>query len=351
MACSCARRLGNLPRVCRLLGLLILWCVAARVEAADIRWRSSSGGTFSSTANWTGGVVPGGGDYAHFGLSSGMFSLPNYTVSFTANATNLGLVVEDDFVTFDLNSHVYTTTQFDAVSVGTVPHSIFNVGSGALTITDGIVSVPFQSEFAVGAVANGTGALTVSTGGLIIGDPSLEIGMAGTGFLTIQNNGDILTDRTHIGFNAGTTGTATITGAGSSLTAVEVFVGSSGTGTMNIAASGHVDVGTDAWVGNLAGSNGTANVDGAGSRWKITGQLAVGNEATGVLNITGGGDVESAGSLIGKAAGGNGNVSVTGTGSKWINSASLFVADRGNGTLNVGDRRSSGQWRGRNRLL
>src|SRR4051794_37126614 len=81
--------------------------IAADTSANDIRWRNSSGGTFSSTANWTGGVVPGSSDYAHFGLASGMFG-SNYTVSFTADATNLGLVVEDDFVTFDLNSHTYT---------------------------------------------------------------------------------------------------------------------------------------------------------------------------------------------------------------------------------------------------
>ncbi len=315
--------------------VIYLAAFATSSEANDIRWRNSSGGTLSSPANWTGGVVPGGSDYAHFGLSSGMFGLPNYTVSFTANATNLGLVVEDDSVTFDLNSHVYTTTQFDAVSVGTVPHSIFNAGFGALTITDGIVSVPFQSEFAVGAVANGTGALTVSTGGLIIGDPSLEIGQLGTGTLTIQNNGDILTDRTHIGFNAGVTGTATITGAGSSLTAVEVFVGSSGTGTMNISSSGRVDVGTDAWVGNLAGSTGTANVDGAGSLWSVSGNLTVGNEAAGALNITAGGHVSTGDVTLGNLPNIPGTANVGGTNSKLSASGVLAVSKGGSGTMTI----------------
>ena len=155
-----------------------------------------------------------------------------------------------------------------------------------MTIIDGIFSVPFQSEFAVGAVANGTGALTVSTGGLIIGDPSLEIGELGTGFLTIQNNGDILTDRTHLGFNAGATGTATITGAGSSLTAVEVFVGSSGTGTLNINSSGRVDVGSDAWVGLIWPAAPAVTSTAAGSLWAVSGKFMVGNESTGTLNIT-----------------------------------------------------------------
>ena len=159
--------------------------------------------------------------------------------------------------------------------------------------------------------------------------------MLGTGTLTIQNNGDILTDRTHIGFNAGVTGTATITGAGSSLTAVEVFVGSSGTGTMNINSSGHVDVGTDAWVGNLAGSSGTANVDGLNSQWNISGKLMVGNQGPGSLNITSAGQVSSRGATFGSLAGITGNVSVSGTNSKWTNTGDVVFGDHGAATISI----------------
>ena len=160
--------------------------------------------------------------------------------------------------------------------------------------------------------------------------------MAGTGTLTIQNNGDILTDRTHLGFNAGVTGTATVTGAGSSLTAVEVFVGSSGTGTLNINSSGRVDTGSDAWVGNLAGSNGTANIDGTGSMWNISGNLAVGNEATGTLNITASGQVRrNKRGLSAMSSGSTGTANVDGLGSQWSNSGDLIIGNAGSGTLHI----------------
>jgi hypothetical protein len=93
------------------ISLLQLFAVlfSPSVRAADISWRSSAGGTFSSAGNWFGGVVPGNADTAHFGLSA-LFPLTQYTVSFNANATNVSLAVEDDFVLFDLNGDSYTTT-------------------------------------------------------------------------------------------------------------------------------------------------------------------------------------------------------------------------------------------------
>ena len=278
---------------------LAVWLLATGAAQADnISWRNPDGGTFSNTGNWFGGSVPDGDDYAFFGLSSGPFGLPNYTVNFNASATNFGLVIQDDQVTFDLNSNLYETTQFDAVTIGTTR-------SAGLTVMDGIFVVPFQSEFAVGAVANRTGSLTVSTGGLIIGDPSLEIGVVGTGILTIHNGGDILSDRTHIGFLENTTGTATVTGAGSRLVAVEVFVGNAGNGTLNVTNDGGVEVNGDAWIGNLAGSVGTANVGGAGAELDSSGSLTVGHEGTGELNITAGGRVENTNAVIGRFAGAN----------------------------------------------
>ena len=87
----------------------VFCALAAPSHAADTRWRNPDGGTFSIGGNWNNGV-PGVGDVAQFGLSTpGIFgALPPYTVSFTANATNNALVVEDDRVMFDLNGHVYT---------------------------------------------------------------------------------------------------------------------------------------------------------------------------------------------------------------------------------------------------
>ena len=322
-----------LPQCC-VWAVVLLLAVAAESRADNISWRNSMGGTFSNAGNWFGGAVPDGNDYAFFGLSGGPFGLPNYTVSFNATATNLGLVIPDDRVTFNLNSLIYETTQFDAVTIATT-------GSASLTVFGGILIAPFQSELAVGAAAGATGSLVVLNGGLIIGDPSLEVGVVGTGMLTIQDGG-IISDRTHIGFLENSTGTATITGAGSALVAVEVFVGNSGTGTLNVTAGGDVDNNGDAWIGNSAGAVGTATVADPLSKWDITGDLTVGNFAQGTptitggtLNIMGGGAVENTNGIVGKQPGSTGTANVDGTGSQWINSGDLSVGGSGQGTLNI----------------
>jgi T5SS/PEP-CTERM-associated repeat protein len=212
----------------RRLTLVAAWLAALATEsrAVDMFWsvgRGDGSGVFSVAENWTGGNFfnqppPSSNDRAIFGMTSNLTLPRTYTVTFTANATNEQLVVEDDRVTFDLNGHVYNTTGTPlspfAMFLGRVPGR-----SARLTITDGIVSTPFRFGIEIGDVGDASGFLTVSTGGLLIGSPILNVGDDGNGTLTIQNNGDIIADRTSIG--RGATGTATITGGGSALVATE----------------------------------------------------------------------------------------------------------------------------------
>src|SRR5688572_13965911 len=97
---------------CLLLVIAVCSAAAPSARAADISWRRPEGGTFSSAGSWFGGVVPGAGDIAHFGLSTPgpLGNVPPYTVSFSALASNIRLIVEDDSVVFDLNGLVYETT-------------------------------------------------------------------------------------------------------------------------------------------------------------------------------------------------------------------------------------------------
>ena len=75
-------------------------------------------------------------------------------------------------------------------------------------------------------------------------------------------------------WNSGANGSATITGAGSTLgIGGRLFVGFAGVGTMNI-ASGGVVTSSDGSVSGLPSANGSGvTVIGTGSRWTLTGDL------------------------------------------------------------------------------
>src|SRR5262245_8569952 len=104
---SAVRRL-SFGAACRLLGLVGVLCASTQADAAEKRWSNMFGGAFNAAANWTGGV-PGTADTAAFGVAT-LFTPGTYAVDFDVSPTNQAIHVEDDFVTFDLNGHTYTTT-------------------------------------------------------------------------------------------------------------------------------------------------------------------------------------------------------------------------------------------------
>ena len=170
--------------------------VCPRALAADKFWNNPNGGIFSSSANWVDIPfqldVPGANDVAHFGLTAntGNFVVQRiYTVGFTSDPTNQALVIEDDFVTFDLiggpSGHVYTATSTTPITIGTVSGR-----TGRLTITRGNVAVPAEnSTLSIGA--GGAGFLTVTTGGLLDGSAmDIFVGDVTSGTLTVAGGGD-----------------------------------------------------------------------------------------------------------------------------------------------------------------
>src|SRR5262249_58349625 len=110
---------------------------------------------------------------------------------------------------------------------------------------------------------------------------NLPVGDSGTGTLTIQNGGAVSNQLGFIGLSSGSSGTVTVTGAGSSWTnAGTLFVGNSGTGTLTIQNGGVVTVGGgggSVLVAAGVGSTGTLNIGAA------SGQAAA---APGTLNAS-----------------------------------------------------------------
>jgi len=193
-----------------------------------------------------------------------------------------------------------------------------NAGTTGTVTVDGAGSVWMNSSgISVGIGANSSGALNVINGGNIL-----------------QTGGDGI-----VGYGA--TGTATVDGAGSkwinsgATSAIQVGWGS-GNGTLSIINGGSVSdtFGQIGYSGTGAGSGGTVTVDGAGSTWTNSSNLNVGAYGNATLNITNGGSVSSATAVVGNGTGANGTVTIDSAGS-WINNGVLKLGQGGSGTLNL----------------
>ena len=194
---------------------------------------------------------------------------------------------------------------------------------------------------------------TVTPNATVISDPgaqarNLTVGANGTGMLTIQNGGTLTDQFGTIGNLPGGLGTVTVTGPGASWTNVnDLVVGGQGTGTLIIqngatAEDGSTASSTGGSIGQSAGSTGTVTVTGAGSSWinGPSGGLNVGSFGTGTLTIANGGnviDITPLVSNIGTFAGSHGTVTVTGAGSLWSDIAGINIGRAGTGTLTITD--------------
>jgi T5SS/PEP-CTERM-associated repeat protein len=165
---------------------------------------------------------------------------------------------------------------------------------------------------------------------------TVEVGTtAAGGTLGVQSGGGLSDTTGYIGFNAGSSGTATVTGAGSSwANSGNLRVGSSGNGTLNVQSGGAVSDVTG-YIGFAAGSTSTVTVTDSGSSWTNSGNMEVGNGGNGTLNVQSGGVVSDVTGYIGFAAGSTRTVTVTGSGSSWTNSGNLIVGNSGSGTLDI----------------
>ena len=218
-----------------------------------------------------------------------------------ANWTPAGLPVFNSATTID------TTTNAPVVGAGQ-------------TATGGTVNV--------GVTA--TGQLTVQGGGL------LELGNA-------ANNGALNIGGSQTSNATGGNGRVTVTGAGSEISspsgfALRIGVRPQSVGLLEILAGGVVRSSTGQ-IGTVADSTGTLTVSGAGSQWIITSSAAgvsIGNlnsaSARGTLNVLNGGSVTYPGG-VGWNVGQGGTINVAGSGS----TITVPTAVELRGTLSVSD--------------
>lgn len=213
-----------------------------------------------------------------------------------------------------------------------------NNGQGALNIADeGAVSngqgvIAYQTGSTGDATVSGAGSSWTNTG-------ALYVGYNGDATLTIENGGTVDSDQGIVGNSAGSTGGVTVTGTGSSWTnSGALAVGFSGAGTLDIEDGGTLSFTTNGAIGDGTGSSGTVTVTGAGSNLTGAGDLAIGYNGSGTLTLSDGGTLSADIVSLGERTGSTGTLNIgaatgdTAAGAGTVSTPLLAFGD-GTGTL------------------
>ncbi len=216
-------------------------------------------------------------------------------------------------------------------------------GDGTLMVQNAADAIFSGASVSLGEQSSGTGTLTVEGSNTIMSAGSLTIGGYGTGTVNVQDSAALSTaTNISLGEQASGTGTATIDSAAVT-DAGTLTVGGYGTGTMSIQNSGSLTVqGNSVTLGEQAGGSGTLNIIGNGSSLIFSGDLTVGESGSGDFELQNGGQfggvsmTVGAGSGFGGAStGGAGTVEISGAGSSLSLSQDLTVGKYGQGTITL----------------
>ena len=234
----------------------------------------------------------------------------NQPISDAAGGAVLNLVLDADGEIFvDADVTLYGgRLRTDAIEV--------NVSNGAHIIVDGGTWTLNAHDLDIGDIGGSSGAVTVRSNGILDAtDNRIVVGDDGAGALSIESGADVTATWVMVGEDAGSDGTLTVTGSGSTLTTVGgdngIAVGGNGTGTLAIEHGADV---TARWidVGYGAGSDGTLTVTGSGSTLTTAGtdnSIEVGNEGSGVLEVRDGALVETLSLYVARSGTGRATIS------------------------------------------
>ena len=306
--------------------------------AAISQFGRLAGSSGSATVTGAGSTWTSSGNLVVGGTNDGSYSATNGLGDGTLSINNGGAVS-------NVNGYIGS----DADAIGTVSVS----GSGSTWTNSGTLTIGRNGDGTLnisngGAVNNANGFIgdsPTSTGAVTVNGATstwtnsgtLFVGYNSTGTLEILNGGRIDSSYGFIGDYSTGSGTVTVDGTGSTWSSTSGFtIGNYGSGDLTIRNSGTVTNNGNAYVGFTdPEAIGTVNINGSSSSWSNSGDLTIGYNGSGTLNITSGGTVSNADGYVGMMTNSLGNVTVTGAGSTWSNSGDLSIGTAGNGELNI----------------
>jgi outer membrane autotransporter protein len=233
-------------------------------------------------------------------------------------------------------------TWYDSVTSSNDPSgkgttTVGGSGDGTLNIKNG--GNMYAMFINIGQNGSGNGVVNVDGADshlFVTADSSsgITVGTNGTGTLNITNGGKVTSNSSSsVGHGKKANGTVNVSGKGSNLTITSggLSVGGSGTGTLNVTSGGTINSNGGA-IAAASGSTGIATISGAGSSWDLGADrtLSIG------FSSKDGTEAESTGTLVvadqGRVVAGNG-INVAGDGSTIYIGAEEGSAATAPGTL------------------
>lgn len=217
-------------------------------------------------------------------------------------------------------------------------------GTGSLTVSGGglvssVSTVLAANAGSIGsATVSGSGSAFHNTGNLYVGD-------AGNGSLQVQTGGTVTSDAGYVATRTGSTSSVIVNGGGSSWTLAEALVvgyAKDTNGDVSVTAGGGIEAG-QVRLGDLAGSSGTMTIDGAGSsvsarvdsRLAYSGYMDIGYDGSGSVVVSNGASLDAYKLYLGTKAGSDGTLHVSGTGSRVEIGNALIIGYGGSGVVDV----------------
>ncbi|MHC4093891.1 MAG: hypothetical protein ACYSVY_27075, partial [Planctomycetota bacterium] len=316
--------------------LVVVGAAAARADITESYWLYE-GSNFEDPANWN-GPVPDETVIAIFDQDLvGFCTFDEDHVSHQA----IILAGQMHFHFWDNVDGEWISYTYELMSpVAGAPSLVVAENPGddaALTIVGGFVDT---RSTVIGQMADSMGTIDFTTftelhAGLSC-EAHLHVGDGGQGLLVIEDEQLAVSSGSCVlGVQPGSVGEITMTDPTATLTSVGILeVGAAGQGILTIDNDATVTSGS-AVVAAASAATGDVTLNGANSSWTMPGAMSVGQGGHGTVTVSADADLASSSAIVGQQFDAIGDVSVTGIGSSWTVNGSLDIGYFGNGNLTI----------------
>jgi T5SS/PEP-CTERM-associated repeat protein len=290
---------------------------AATIDGKASLWKNTSELTVGSSATGLMDITGGGAvesTNGYIGKSSGSGASVVNVIGFTPDQSRW--------------------TNSGELNVGNSAKGTLNITGANVENTTGYIS---RNSGATDSVATVGG-----TGGLWTNSEELYVGYSAPGALNVNTGGRVENTNGYLGRSSGVTSTANVGAAGVWKNTGELYVGNSGTGKLNITGGGVVESNVGYVGRNSSSINNEVTIDGINglqpSSWTIGGHLYAAYAGKGTVTVSGKGKLSSVNGYIGyQGSNSNGAVTVKNSLSKWTASGDITIGREGTGVLNIED--------------